>query len=304
MSRCAGWVRLIVVCAVALAALVLQPQLALAHCHDADGEGGDEDVYIEVTKCIPGDRRDDNEGDNRSPIPVGATGRVTFTESRWAALCASNEQADSPANADRCGTVRTCPGGVMASRWTREVVTRDGEYIRQGGWELAGNECVSFDPENPPARFTALPQVTAALVLRELRRVGLPDLQIRVQPADKTLVNFETIFYAEPQPFERRLRLLGQDVDVRAEPSSFNWAFGDGATMRTEVPGAPYPDKTIVHEYADARVTVEPSVAVTYTAEFRVDGGGWQPIAETITIPGPPTDLRITEATPVLTGTD
>ncbi|MDP9443286.1 MAG: hypothetical protein M3P83_02620 [Actinomycetota bacterium] len=163
---------------------------------------------------------------------------------------------------------------------------------------------MSFDPENPPENLEVPPLITPGMVLRELQRVGLPELQIRVQPAEKTLVNFETIFYAEPEPYQGQLTLLGQEVDVRAEPSTFDWTFGDGETMQTTEPGAPYPDKTIVHEYVDAEVTVRPSVDVTYTAEFRVNGGPWQDVGDTVTIPGPPTGLRITEATPVLTGTD
>ena len=41
---------------------------------------------------------------------------------------------------------------------------------------------------------------------------------------------------------------------------------------------------------------------VTYTARFRVSGGGWQDVAGTVTISGPATDLRIAEASPVLSG--
>jgi hypothetical protein len=140
------------------------------------------------------------------------------------------------------------------------------------------------------------------MVLREVKRVGLPALQVQVQPADRTLVNFETIFYTEPEPFERELRLLGQGVDVRATASGFAWWFGDGANLQTQTPGAPYPAKDIVHEYADADVTVAPRVDVTYTAQFRVNGGAWQEIPETVTITGPPTSLRVLEATAVLVG--
>ncbi|MPZ95509.1 MAG: hypothetical protein GEU96_11535 [Propionibacteriales bacterium] len=144
--------------------------------------------------------------------------------------------------------------------------------------------------------------MTWQLVLREIRRVGLPALAVRVQPAGKTLVNFETIFYAEPEGFERRLRLLGQRVEVRATASSFGWVFGDGESARTETAGGPYPVKDVVHEYVDAGVTVRPSVDVTYTAQWRVNGGGWQEIPQTVTVSGPATDLSVVEGTPVRTG--
>ncbi len=147
-----------------------------------------------------------------------------------------------------------------------------------------------------------LPVVTWEMVLREVQRVGLPSLEVQVQPAERTLVNFATNFYAEPQAFEREITLLGQDVDVRAEPTQFTWSFGDGASDQTEGPGGPYPDLEVTHRYLDADVTVTPSVDVTYRAEFRVGDGDWQQIPETVTIQGAPVSLRVVEATPVLSG--
>ncbi len=150
--------------------------------------------------------------------------------------------------------------------------------------------------------MVARPQVTSAVVLNALRRIGLPALEVRIQPEDKTLVNFDTIFYAEPQTVTRDLTLLGQRVQVEATPASFAWSFGDGEAATTSTPGAPYPAKDIVHKYFDAHVTVEPSVAVTYTARFRVNGGAWRDVDGTVTIDGPPASLRIAEAIAVLSG--
>jgi len=130
----------------------------------------------------------------------------------------------------------------------------------------------------------------------------LPSLQAHTQPRDKTLVNFATIFYAEPRTFSRNLTLLGQSVDVEATPSSFTWHYGDGSSSTTSTPGAPYPAKDITHEYVDAHTTVSASVDVTYTARFRVGNGAWQAIPDTVTIAGPGSALRISEATAVLSG--
>ncbi len=169
-----------------------------------------------------------------------------------------------------------------------------------GIWVFAGWSCrtdTGVVVAGPP-----LPQVTWQIVLREVQRVGLPSLEVQVQPAGRTLVNFDTNFYAEPEAFEREISLLGQDVNVRAEPVWFDWTFGDGSSEETESPGAPYPDLQVTHAYTDADVTVEPSVDVTYTAEFRVGDGAWEEIPETVTISGAPVSLRIVEATPVLSG--
>ncbi len=145
--------------------------------------------------------------------------------------------------------------------------------------------------------------MTPALVLTALRRIGLPAIQARTQPEDKTLVNFDTIFYAEPQTFTRTITLLGQSVDVEAQPTRYVWHHGDGTSAATSTPGAPYPSKQVTHAYTDAHRTVLASVDVVYSARFRVGNGAWQDISETVTIAGPSTPLRISEATPVLSGT-
>ena len=132
--------------------------------------------------------------------------------------------------------------------------------------------------------------------------MGLPALVAKTQPADKTLVNFATIFYTEPQPFTRSIRLLGQRVDVEATPASYTWHYGDGSASTTATPGAPYPAKDVTHSYTDAHVTVQTSVDVTYSARFRVGNGGWRDIPETVTISGPASALRVAEATAVLSG--
>ena len=132
--------------------------------------------------------------------------------------------------------------------------------------------------------------------------MGLPALQAQTQPADKTLVNFDTIFFTEPEPFARTITLLGQLVQVEATASSYAWHYGDGSSTSTATPGARYPAKDVIHRYEHAHVTVQPSVDVTYSARFRVGNGAWQTIPDTVTIAGPPTNLRISEATAVLSG--
>jgi len=135
-----------------------------------------------------------------------------------------------------------------------------------------------------------------------MRRIGLPAIQAQTQPRDKTLVNFDTIFYAEPQTVTRAVTLLGQRVTIAATPESFTWHYGDGASATTTDPGAPYPAKDVVHQYQKAHVTVQPSVDVNYSGRFRVGGGAWQAIPGIVTIAGPPAPLRVSEATAVLSG--
>jgi hypothetical protein len=154
----------------------------------------------------------------------------------------------------------------------------------------------------PAPAAAAQPVVTSGVVLTALRRIGLPALRARTQPEDKTLVNFATIFYTNPQAFTRTVTLLGQPVQIHATPETFLWHFGDGSTSSTSTPGAPYPAKDVTHSYLDAHVTVQTSVDVTYSARFKVGVGSWQTIPGAVTIAGPTAPLRISEATAVLSG--
>jgi len=146
------------------------------------------------------------------------------------------------------------------------------------------------------------PEVTPGVVLSALRQTPLPPSELIVQPPNgRTLVNFETNFYTETHPFNRTIRLFGQRVDLRIWPSSFEWRFGDGATMATESAGSPYPHLEITHSYA-SKGQVGPSVDTTYEADFRVNGGPWRPVPGTVTTAGDSVGLDVVEATPTLVG--
>jgi hypothetical protein len=152
------------------------------------------------------------------------------------------------------------------------------------------------------------PAVTSAAVLRQIRRIGLPTPQLSVQPpGGRTLVNFETIFSTDVDGIRRRLTVANIPVDVRIWPSSYTWHFGDDATRTTADGGRPWAagvpmEDFLTHIYDDAGVSVQPSVDVTYAAEFRVRRGAWQPVVGTVTVDGASTNLRIVEARPVLVG--
>ncbi len=99
------------------------------------------------------------------------------------------------------------------------------------------------------------------------------------------------------------MTLLGQRVDLHIVPSEFTWQFGDGESLTTNEPGAPYPDLVVTHRYTK-KGKVAPSVDTTYVAAFRVNGGGWQDVPGSVTIPGAPVDLQVLTATPTLVGYD
>lgn len=172
--------------------------------------------------------------------------------------------------------------------------------VSAGGETPRGLTCVGESAGTIAA--AAPPQVTDAMVLEAFRRVPVPELRSVTQPGDKTLVNFDTIFFAEADGFSRTVSILGRSVRLDVAPESFRWEFGDGTSATTATAGAPYPSKDVVHRYADAQVTVQHRVAVTWGATWSLDGGAPRPVPGTVTTTGPTTALRVAEAVPALSG--
>lgn len=159
--------------------------------------------------------------------------------------------------------------------------------------------CLPRTPDDEPVE--ARPEPTAGDVLRAARTIGLPALQVKVQPGETTLVNVPTVLYAEPQPFERSVTLLGYAVDLVAEPVGYRWLHGDGTDQETSDPGRPYPAMDVTHRYVRPAQDVRARVDVTYKVRYRIDGKAWQMIGQTLTASGPVAELDVAEAAPVLT---
>jgi hypothetical protein len=146
------------------------------------------------------------------------------------------------------------------------------------------------------------PVITSSMVAAALRVIPLPASALQVQPPNgRTLVNFDTNFFTDTREFDRTVTLLGQQVDLHIVPSAFGWHFGDGESLTTAEPGAPYPDLDVTHSYL-RKGRVAPSVDTTYTAQFRVNGGPWRAVPGSVTIAGAPVDLQVLTATPTLVG--
>lgn len=153
----------------------------------------------------------------------------------------------------------------------------------------------------PAVRVPTKPKVTPGQILTATRTIGLPSLKINIQPGTATLINFDTIFYARTRPFARSVTLLGYDIDLAATPVGYTWHHGDGTSHTTGEPGAPYPSKAVTYRYMQTAKHLSPSVDVTYRVRYRVDGGSWQTLSQTLTANGPAGDLEVKEAGAVLT---
>jgi hypothetical protein len=273
-----------------LATLLLTLPLPRAAANEPEitGQAGS-DAYEIVGEWANGAAQ---EFSDTQPLNVSGEGGSVFVAYRWRSVCQGAFFTDEPAVQMDCGAARVCAEDSerLYRLWGR---------LESGEWVALGAQCLGAPPadEKTPAA-----RVTAAMVLEELRRIGLPTLQARTQPEGKTLVNFDTIFYTDAEPFSATVTLLGRQVDVTAEPTSYTWHHGDGTKRTTTNPGAPYPSQEITYRYSDAETTVSPRVDVTYRARFRVGSGAWQDIDETVTIPGPEGSLRIAQARAALSG--
>ncbi len=163
--------------------------------------------------------------------------------------------------------------------------------------ELLKYGCRTYRPGAP----ADAPEVTEGDIVRAVREIGLPNLRVQIQPGTSTLVNVPTIFYTRPQPFDRSVTLLGFDIDLVAEPVRYRWVHGDGTTSTTSKPGRPYPSTEVTYRYRHPADAVKPRVDVIYRVRYRVDGGAWQTINQTLLASGPTSALEVREAAPVLT---
>jgi PKD repeat protein len=190
------------------------------------------------------------------------------------------------------GGQATCFGGVPCFDDGVEGVTYD--VFLDG--EKVSEVCVT---EQQAA--AAAPVVTPERVLRAFRSLSWPQSDLVIQPPDgQTLVNFPTNFYTEDdEPLQRQVTLLGRSVVIEATPAEYTWRFGDGETLSTQSPGAPYPTLGVTHEYATADA-FGPSLDTTYTGRYRLEGGPWVAIPESLTVAGDPQQLTAIEARPTL----
>lgn len=169
-------------------------------------------------------------------------------------------------------------------------------------WARVGDTCF------PPA--TAGPQLTYAMIRDAFHLTPWAKAVITTQPkGDVTLVGLKTYFKVnwstdgyEPGEIDSidPARMLGHRVDIRPKIVGVTYRFGDGTGFGpTPDLGGVYPTGGIVHTYSTKGVYAT-HVEVVWTADFRVDGGPWTAIPETVTITGPDTPVTVKIAKAVL----
>jgi hypothetical protein len=152
------------------------------------------------------------------------------------------------------------------------------------------------DEDAPSGDETVL---TPGMAAEAVSEVPMPRLRLHVQPDGQTLVNMDTIFFAEPARFQTSIELLGVTVDIAATPVRFTWVHGDGTKQTTAKPGRAYPSKDVTHRYLRPG-SVPARVDTTYAVRFAIDGGDWIELGDELTATGESTTVEVREALPVL----
>lgn len=223
----------------------------------------------------------------------------------WLPNCPGTKPSGYRSDELDCFRAHTCASFELVS------MTLYRRHLGAGGsqsgqpWEYLGTECRNPSDAGPVQPQQQRRTLTWQNVLSAVRRVAVPGGTVHAPRF--TLVNLETTFWTDPQPVDRSITVIGFDVDVQITPSSYTWHWGDGTTDTTETPGRPFPATDVTHTYVhatDEGPPLEVSVDVTYSARYRVNGGEWQAIPETITIPGAPTSLPVKQAAAVLMSSD
>jgi len=121
----------------------------------------------------------------------GSSGGGGTYEYEWVLTCFNNYPGVLN---EMCPSARNCDaqGQYQWNLWARQVTDASGDPTPTARWLIAYTECYTGPPPAPQA--APQPQVTDALVLEAVRRLGLPRLTVQVQPSDETLVNFDTKF--------------------------------------------------------------------------------------------------------------
>ena len=134
--------------------------------------------------------------------------------------------------------------------------------------------------------------VDEAITLSDLASFRPLAPTLAMEPDGWMLIGLPANFMVRTQTHTVSGTLFSYPLDVRFTPSSYSWAWGDGSTSRTSVPGAswaalglPEFSPTPTSHIFDAKGVYRISVTVSYRVEFSVDSLPWRSISGTL--PGP-----------------
>ncbi|KGN30504.1 hypothetical protein N802_06725 [Knoellia sinensis KCTC 19936] len=194
------------------------------------------------------------------------------------------------------GRPGVAPSGPAVRVWRMEV-GRTGEPVPNAAWENIGWTCLSA---LVPGANNVL---TMQMIINEFHETVFAKPTASIQPVGlKTLVNLPTYYQLTwpTQGFEPgeadTTTLVGRQVEIEPVFKSATYIYGDGeASGPVETFGGPYPTGDVIHTYR-TKMVAPVQINATYGGRFRVDGGAWIDIPDTVTIEGTPVNLTVAEA--------
>ena len=118
--------------------------------------------------------------------------------------------------------------------------------------------------------------IAAADVDKYLKDVTPPALDITVQPPNGVLSNLPAYFQANPPANLPPQAFGGPQVteNITITPAHYTWDWGDGSAMlKTDDPGAPYPDGNVTHTY-DRSAHLTAALTTEWSATYTINVAG------------------------------
>ncbi|MGV8859093.1 PKD domain-containing protein [Rhodoglobus sp.] len=198
----------------------------------------------------------------------------------------------------------TAPNDNSADGVSFEAPIEPVNSVGESWCDLQRLPCV---PWTPPAADTASGPITISDIASFRPQTPVAAMQ----PNQWMIVGLDTNFYATASAHIVNGTLFGGTAQVRFTPVGYNWNYGDGTTTSLNSAGAtwakykiaefdPTPTSHIYNQPGNYTITL----AVTYTAEYRVAGTNWQNVIGTLTINAPPLTATAGHATTVLVDQD
>jgi hypothetical protein len=183
-----------------------------------------------------------------------------------APACSGNTPTDAGLTCGAATTTCPKPGDIAFWTWT---ATLDPKTGKQTPWVLQTNPPTTCMGPTAPGVPKAV--VIRTTIEREFKRLVVLKGVATPQPAGKTLVNFDTVFYTGAAAYQLPpITIVGSTVRLRASPAQYDWYFGDGARLVDGGPGAKDTEQ-VTHRYTGTG-RVGPYVVVTWSGTFTVDG--------------------------------
>ncbi|WP_147064279.1 hypothetical protein [Knoellia locipacati] len=217
---------------------------------------------------------------------------------RWQYRTRLNCSAGDTTGSGCATAAAACTNGQFQAVVLRRLVNADGSVVAgpQGIWTTWGVTC--FPNELPGSNLPTL-----AMVQQAFREIDFAKGGLSIQPVGNvTLVNLPTFFQASwpeagvgPDEIDASA-LLGYRLEIQPIVRSLTYVYGDGnSSGPTESLGGPHPDGAIRWTYTRAGAMAT-RLDTTYGARFRLQGGAWMTIPDTVTVQGTPVTLTVREA--------